>query len=56
MLSLPDNSGEFVPQPAYQDEFGTYCREYWQTVTVAGEKQQGFGVACRQSDGTWKLS
>ena len=50
------NSGEFVPKPAYQDDSGMYCREYWQTVTVAGEKQRGYGVACRQPDGTWKLS
>ena len=50
------NSGVIVPEPAFQDGTGTYCREFWQTITVAGEKQQGYGTACRQPDGSWKLS
>ena len=50
------NSGEVVPQPAVLQEGGRYCREYWETVTIAGEKQQAFGTACRQADGSWKIS
>ena len=50
------NGGVIVPKPAYQDGSGSYCREFWQTITVAGEKQQGYGTACRQPDGSWRLS
>ena len=54
----PDSGtrGVIVPKPAYEDGSGSYCREYWQTITVAGEKQQGYGTACRQADGSWRLS
>lgn len=54
----PDSGtcGVIVPKPAYEDGWGRQCREYWQTITVAGEKQQGYGTACRQADGSWKLS
>jgi surface antigen len=31
-----------------------YCREYQTTANVAGKKQQVYGTACRQSDGSWK--
>lgn len=33
-----------------------YCREFQQTVTVGGKAQQAFGTACRQPDGTWKIT
>lgn len=49
------NSGEVVPQPAVRRADGSYCREYWETVTIAGEKQQAFGTACRMPDGTWRI-
>ena len=50
------NSGEIVPQPAYQQADGTYCREFQQTIIVGTEMQAAYGTACRQPDGTWKLS
>ena len=50
------NSGEIVPQPAVLRAGNRYCREFWKSVTIGGEKQQAFGTACRQADGTWKLS
>ena len=34
---------------------GQYCREFQQTVTVNGRTEQGYGVACRQPDGSWKV-
>lgn len=34
---------------------GAYCREYQQTITVGGKRQQGYGTACRQPDGSWKV-
>ena len=52
----PDNghNGTIVPQPAYQSN-GTYCREFTQTITVGGQTQNGYGTACRQPDGSWKI-
>lgn len=31
-----------------------YCREYRTTANIAGKKQQIYGTACRQPDGTWQ--
>ena len=50
------NSGEIVPQPAVWRGDGTFCREFQQTIIVGGEMQSAYGTACRQADGTWKLS
>ena len=54
----PDSghSGEIVPKPAYQQADGTYCREFAQTIVVGGKMESAYGTACRQPDGTWKLS
>ena len=53
----PDNGnyGTVVPQAAYQNAGGQYCREYQQTVTVGGQTERAFGTACRQPDGSWKI-
>ena len=50
------NSGEIVPQPAYQRADGTYCREFAQTIVVGGKMESAYGTACRMPDGHWKLS
>lgn len=34
---------------------GAYCREYQQTITVGGQVERAYGVACRQPDGSWKI-
>jgi hypothetical protein len=34
---------------------GPYCRQYRQTLTIAGETQVGYGTACLQPDGSWEL-
>ena len=49
------NRGTITPTQTYQQGDGTYCREFTQTVTVAGETQQAYGTACRQPDGTWQI-
>lgn len=49
------NSGSVTPQPAYTDTTGQYCREYQQTVTIAGKEETAYGTACRQPDGSWKI-
>lgn len=31
-----------------------YCREYRTVADIAGKKQQMYGTACRQPDGSWQ--
>jgi len=50
------NSGTVTPGNYYQTPSGQYCREYQQTIVVGGQKQQGYGKACRQPDGTWQIA
>jgi surface antigen len=49
------NKGTVTPYKAYQNDNGQYCREYTQTITVGGKTHQGYGTACRQPDGSWKI-
>jgi surface antigen len=49
------NSGTITPTKTYQASSGQYCREYRQEIVVGGEKQQAYGTACRQPDGSWKI-
>lgn len=53
----PDSghSGTVTPTRTYQTAQGTYCREYTQTVTIDGKKENSYGTACRQPDGSWKI-
>jgi surface antigen len=48
-------SGTVVPRAYTQMADGTYCREFQQTITVGGQTQQGYGTACKQPDGSWKI-
>ena len=34
---------------------GQYCREFQQTITIGGRREQGVGVACTPPDGTWRI-
>jgi len=49
------NSGTVVPVRDGKDSSGNYCREYQQTIYVGGKQETGFGTACQQADGTWKI-
>lgn len=49
------NSGSITPVRTYQEGSGRYCREYQQEVVIAGRKEQSYGTACRQPDGTWEI-
>ncbi|MDB4470865.1 RT0821/Lpp0805 family surface protein [Deltaproteobacteria bacterium] len=49
------NSGAMTPTRTYQAADGQYCREYRQTVNIAGQQQDAYGTACRQPDGTWMI-
>jgi surface antigen len=54
----PNNGsyGYALPQRTYQRPDGQYCREYQTTVIVNGQPQTGFGTACREPDGSWRIS
>lgn len=49
------NSGSITPQPSFTNTDGQYCREYQQSVTIAGKPETAYGTACRQPDGSWKI-
>ena len=49
------NQGAVTPVRDGTSASGQYCREFQQSVTVAGKTQQGYGIACRQPDGTWRI-
>ena len=44
---------EIVPGPGGIST--SYCREYTQTVRVAGRLQNSYGTACQQPDGSWAM-
>lgn len=50
------NSGTVTPTRDGYADSGEYCREYQQTIYVGGQQETGYGIACRQPDGTWKIS
>jgi surface antigen len=53
----PDSghSGSTTPIRTYQTADGTYCREFQQSIQVAGRTERAYGTACRQPDGTWQI-
>ncbi len=53
----PDSghSGSVTPVRSGRGQSGEYCREYQTTVNIGGRAQSAYGVACQQSDGTWKI-
>ncbi len=34
---------------------GQVCREYTNTIFVAGQEQQAYGTACRDANGDWQI-
>jgi surface antigen len=53
----PDSghAGTITPTRTYQTAGGQYCREFQQSITVGGRTEEGFGTACRQPDGSWRI-
>ena len=43
-----------VTPGAYSDRGGARCREFAHTIYIDGQPETARGVACRQSDGTWR--
>ncbi len=50
------HSGTFTPTRTYRTADDRNCREYQTTVTVGGRCKDAYGTACRQGDGTWKIT
>ena len=48
------NYGRVVPVNTYRQN-GSYCRESTQEIFIGGQKQTGYGRACRQPDGAWEI-
>lgn len=55
--SNPDsgNSGSITPTRTTYNTTGQPCREYQQTIVVGGKTQSGYGTACRDANGDWRI-
>lgn len=47
--------GSVTPRSSYRDRSGRYCREYQQEIWIGGQREQGYGTACRMPDGSWQI-
>lgn len=54
----PDSGhrGAVKVERTYEPSPGHYCREFRQTVEIDGRTEIATGTACRQSDGTWRIT
>ena len=54
----PDSGTEYTVTPTrtYDSGQGTPCREFTMDADVGGQTEQVYGTACRQADGSWKMS
>lgn len=52
----PDTGNLYIvlPTRTYQDGKQP-CREYQLDATIAGKKEEIYGIACRTEDGSWKV-
>jgi surface antigen len=52
----PDNGhyGSVTPTRTYNTG-QQFCREYTNKIVIGGKEQEGYGTACRQPDGSWKV-
>jgi surface antigen len=55
--SNPDNGNHYsvTPLRTYTRDSGQPCREYSTVATIGGKRQEIYGTACRQADGSWKV-
>jgi hypothetical protein len=60
-LSVPiawddgNSSGAVTPLREGHTQDGRMCREFQQQVSIDGKRQQAFGTACQQPDGSWQI-
>ena len=54
----PNTNSESTVTPVntYYQADNTPCREFTQTITIDGKPETGRGTACRQPDGTWRMT
>ena len=54
----PDSGTEYsvTPTRTFDSGYGTPCREFIMDAQVGGKTEQVYGTACRQADGSWKMS
>lgn len=50
------NHGTITPQPNFDIGDKGPCREFQQTVSAGEETATGYGTACRDGGGTWRLA
>ncbi len=53
--SQNNHTGTITPVRDGYSDTGNYCREFHQTVSISGKKEEAYGIACRQPDGTWRI-
>jgi surface antigen len=46
---------QITPTRTYENQSGQPCREFNTTAEIGGRRQNIHGVACRESDGTWRV-
>lgn len=51
-----ERSGAVKPIRTFENAQGQPCREFVTTIIIGDKEEQGYGTACRQPDGSWKLS
>lgn len=53
----PDSgaSGSVTPTQTYISQSGLPCRNFTQTITVDGQRENIQATACRQPDGSWQM-
>jgi len=53
----PDGETSYVVTPVktYRHQDGRYCREYIMRASIGGRREQVYGHACRQPDGSWAV-
>jgi surface antigen len=49
------HSGSVTPVSETRNAQGQRCRDYSGTVLVDGKREEARGLACQQSDGTWRF-
>jgi surface antigen len=50
------HSGSILPVREGTSARGEYCREFKQMIYIDGNQHQAYGTACKQTDGTWRIT
>ena len=52
----PDSGNDYTVTPTKTYDSATQpCREYTIDAQIGGKKEEVYGTACRQADGSWKV-